>query len=384
MDYGSALRDLFLLDPQGRFLNHGSWGACPKSVFETQSRLRLERELAPDRFFEPTVLEVETNPLALAVESAARLMGATRETLAPVENATSAIQAVLNSTMFQPGDEILLSNHQYNAVKVAAALRCQQSGAGVRFVQIPPESDDDFIVQAYAAAVTSRTRLVILDHISSGTAMIFPVARICAALAGSGARILVDGAHAIGQIALDVAAIGCDYYTTNPHKWLYAPTGTGLVYSRDPDLKPAIVSHRAQEPFPVPFYYIGSRDYTAWLSLPAAVAFFDSMSPEGARAYAAELLAEADEMFAGMGVKPIRQNAPLMMRSYILPQTREADFTDTRQLKQHFWDKHRMQIFTTVWDGRLILRLSAAPYVDRSDLRVLFAELRETRWPVAV
>lgn len=381
LEYGRPLRDLWHLDPKAHFLNHGSWGACPKSVFDTQSRLRLERERAPDRAFEPTLVEIGHNPVALAIAPVADFIGAPRETVAPVENATVAIQAVLNDTILHPGDEILLSNHQYNSVKVAADFRCRQSGATMRFVDVPLGSDDGAIERAYSQAASSRTKLAILDHITSATAIILPIERLCKVLRKTDTRILVDGAHALGQIPFDITKIDCDFYTTNLHKWLYAPTGTALIYARERSLTPAIVSHRANDQFPIPFYYAGSRDYSAWLSGPAALAFFASLDPSAMRAHATQLLAHADRRLATFDIQPILSNGTLMMRSYVLPQSREAEMTDGHLLKHQLWDNARLAVFSIVWEGKLLLRLSAAPYADDEDIDVLCRELSARGWP---
>jgi isopenicillin-N epimerase len=211
--------------------------------------------------------------------------------------------------------------------------------------------------------------------------MTFPVERICESLRRQDLRILVDGAHAIGQIPLDVSAIDCDFYTTNPHKWFYAPTGTGLIYARDRALMPAIVSHRANDPFPIPFYYAGSRDYSAWLSIPSALAFFESLDAVAMRAHATDLLDQADTQLGALGIHPVRQNGPLMMRTYLVPQSREANMADGQRLKQQLWDNARLLVFSIVWEGQLLIRLSAAPYADSEDVDVLCRELRSRGWP---
>jgi len=384
VEYGRALRPLWHLAPEGRFLNHGSFGACPREVLAEQERIRLVMETQPDVFFRESIVPGEA-PTALRAAAAALadFVGAMADDIALVENATAGTQAVLRSIALAPGDEVLITDHTYNAVRVMAEARCAETGARIRVAKLPLPATADGIVEAFRAAVTPAVRLVIVDHITSATALVLPLERLMPELRRFGARVLVDGAHGVGQVPLDLTELGADWYVSNAHKWLFAPKGTAFLYA-SPDAArataPLVVSHYVGFGFPRAFDYVGTRDYTGWLALPAALRFYDSLQPDRARAYRARLIDHATRLMADLGASPVGEDALCgAMRSFVLPTRRPATPADAESLMRSLWHDHRIQAMPTVFGDRLLLRVCAHVYVDEDDLAALASALSKPK-----
>jgi isopenicillin-N epimerase len=280
------VRDAFTLDPDIVYLNHGSYGACPRMVLDEQSRLRAQLERQPVRF-----LGRELEPLLDDARRAlAAFVGADPAELAFVHNATSGVNAVLRSLTFAPGDEILTTDQAYNACRNALDWVAARAGVRVVVARVPfPPTGDDQVVDAVLAAVTARTRLALIDHVTSPTATIFPVRRLVPALEARGIDVLVDGAHAPGMLPLDLRALDAAYYVGNCHKWMCAPKGAGFLVARKDrhaGLVPAVVSHGLNLVSERPLYHllfdwVGTIDPTAWLCVPTAIAAVGAMLPGG-------------------------------------------------------------------------------------------------------
>ena len=384
--YGRGARPLWHLAPDAIFLNHGSFGACPREVLAEQDRLRLEMETQPDSFFRGHIMPTAGDtPLRQAIAVLARFVGAREEDLALVENATSGVQAVVRSMRLAPGDEILITDHTYNAVRLIVEARCAETGARATVVRLPIPADQDAIVEAFRASMTPGVRLAIVDHITSPTALVLPVERIAAEARKVGARVLVDGAHAVGQLPLDLARLGVDWYVSNAHKWLFAPKGTAFLHAA-PDAArltlPPLVSHHVGLGFPRSFDWVGTRDYTAWLALPAALRFFESLDPPAARAYREQLVRHATRRMVAIGAHPVADDSLCgSMRSFALPQSRPAAQADAEMLMQRLWDRDRIQSMATAFGDALLVRISAQAYVDEADIDALAAALDRDGWP---
>ena len=283
----NPLRDHWLIEPDLVFLNHGSFGACPKVVCEEQSRLRIEMERNPVRFL---WREIEPRIDAARAELAA-FLGADAEDLAFVTNATSAVNAVLRSLELAPGDELVTTDHGYNACNNVLAEYARRAGAKVIIARIPfPIAGPEYAAAEILAAVTPRTRLVLVDHVTSPTALVLPVAEIIRELEPRGIAVFVDGAHAPGMLPLDLGALRPSYYTGNLHKWVCAPRGAGFLFvrrERQAGLHPAVISHGYNTPregrsrFHDEFDWQGTLDVTAWLAVPAALRFCAGLVPGG-------------------------------------------------------------------------------------------------------
>jgi isopenicillin-N epimerase len=275
------------LDPAVTFLNHGSFGACPRPVLEAQQALRAQLEREPARFYEREA------PLLLraALEELARFLNAPAAGLAFVRNVTTAINSVLRSVPLPAGSELLVTDHEYNATRNVLEYVAAERGCRVVVAEVPfPTPGPEAVLEAVLERVSARTRLAVLDHVTSQTALVFPIAELVRALEARGVDVLVDGAHAPGMVDVDLGALAPAYYAANCHKWLCAPKGVGFLWVREDrraQVRPAVISHGANANVPrerrygVEFFWTGTDDCTPALALPAALRFLDGLLPGG-------------------------------------------------------------------------------------------------------
>ena len=267
---GRSVLGRFQLSPDLLHLNHGSYGAVPREVAAEQDRWRALIERNPTGFFKD-ILPGELRRLAGLL---ALRFGGRADDWVFCENATYAVNSVLASFPLKPGDEIVTTSHAYGAVLKAMRIWAERRGAQLAVANVPAivESEDE-VVDAVRRAFTPRTRLLIVDHITSATAIVFPVARIAAAARAANIAVMIDGAHAPGQLPLNVEEIGADWYTGNAHKWLFAPKGCGMLWtapSRQSVTLPVVLSHGAPDGYVAGFDWVGTRDVTPWLCFEAA------------------------------------------------------------------------------------------------------------------
>jgi isopenicillin-N epimerase len=277
----------WLLDPDVTFLNHGSYGACPQPVLDAQTEWRARMEREPVRFMGQELEGLLDNALA----DLAAFFGAQPEDLAFVPNATTGVNTVLRSLGLRPEDEILTTDHEYNACLNTIDEACRAGGGTMVVARVPfPLSSPDEVVDAITRAVSTKTRLAVVSHVTSPTGLIFPIERLVATLAERGIDMLVDGAHAPGMVPLELDALGAAYYAGNAHKWLCAPKGTGFLHvrrDRQPGVRPLVISHGANSPrtdrsrFRQELDWVGTADVTGYLAIPAALEFIGSLLPGG-------------------------------------------------------------------------------------------------------
>ncbi|HET9933369.1 MAG TPA: aminotransferase class V-fold PLP-dependent enzyme [Polyangiaceae bacterium] len=277
----------FLLDPALTFLNHGSFGACPRVVLDAQLAYRERLERDPVRFLAGDLEGL----LDVARQSAAAFVDAAPEDFVFVRNATSAVNTVLASFPFRAGDELLVTDHGYAACRNAAEYWAARASARVVEACLPwPLSDADAALDAIRRVLTPRTRFALVDHVTSPSALVLPIERIVAELRDRGVTVLVDGAHAPGMLPLSVRAVGADYYTGNFHKWCCAPKGAAFLATtpaRRGTLRPLVVSHGATADRPerprawLEFDWVGTEDPTAYLTVPHALDFIRTALPGG-------------------------------------------------------------------------------------------------------
>ncbi len=391
--------DHWTLDPSVAMLNHGSFGAAPRVVLEAQQawRARLERE--PVRFLDR---ELEVH-LALVRERLGAVIGAAPEDLAFVANASTGVNTVLNALRFGPGDELLSTDHEYNAVLNTLRHTAARDGAHLVLARIPfPIQSADEALDAILAAVTPRTRLAVVSHVTSVTALVLPIERIVRGLADRGVDTLVDGAHAPGQVPLDLDAIGAAYSTGNAHKWLCTPKGSAYLHvraDRRGGVRPLVVSHGANDRrtdrtrFRAEFDWMGTPDPTAILAIPAALDFLAALRPGGLTelmaANHALALAARDRLAEVLEVEPPVPDSIIgAMAAVPLPDDLPRD------VKARLYDEHRIEVPVSTWpvDAALgpgegprarLMRVSLQAYNDIGQVEALASALRSMRGSVS-
>ena len=377
------MSDLWVLDPDVVFLNHGSFGACPQPVLEYQADLRARMEAEPVLFFRN--LESYTDSVRSVL---GEFVGADPDDLAFVPNATTGVNTVLRSLPFETGDEILITDHGYNACRNAAVVVAARAGARAVTARIPfPIESPNQVTSAIAEAATPRTKLLVIDHVTSPTALIFPVEQIVSEMAARGVDTLVDGAHAPGMIPLDIEAIGAAYYTANAHKWMCAPKGAAFLHvrrDRQARILPTVISHGANSPrsdrsrFRLLFDWTGTDDPTAHMSIPKAIETMDSAATDGWSALMQNnrllALRARDVLADALRIAPPAPDGMLgaMAALPLWPASGAQPAKGSTPLEQRLWNDHRIEVPINVWPSwpRQLLRVSAQIYnsLDQYDL----------------
>jgi isopenicillin-N epimerase len=356
------MRDGFLLDPDVVHLNHGSFGACPVPVFEEYQRVQRELEEGPTDFFTRKVAkwfwgEAERPGRMLeARASLAAFLGVRVEDLVFVPNATSGLNAVIRSLRLEPGDEVLTTAHEYGAISMTWEF------AGATLVVCEPE---EIVVDR----IGPRTRAVSISHVTSATTLVFPVEEICAAARAAGVLAVVDGAHAPGQLPLDLESVGADVYAGNCHKWLCAPKGAGFLWVRPEHqewVEPLVVSWgwRDDADFAERHGWAGTRDPAAYLAVPKAIEVHATFDAERQRAVA-DL---AESRLAELGFSRLPGEPAPFMRAVELP-------PGDGELWQRLYTEYRIEAPVYEWEGRRFLRVSIGPYNDEEDIERLVTAL---------
>lgn len=391
-----ALADRWMLEPGVVFLNHGSFGACPRDVLEEQLRLRARIEAEPVRFF---VRELE-RMLDQVRSDLGAFLRADPEGIAFVPNATTGINAVLRSLDLQPGDEILVTDHEYNATRNAVDFVCERSGARVVLVEIPfPGVDPDTVVELVLSRVGAETRYAVLDHVTSQTGLVLPIERLVAELRRRGVETLVDGAHGPGMLDLDLRRIGAAWYAGNCHKWLCAPKGAALLYTRGDKratTRPAVISHGAnadrsdRSRYLVEFDWTGTDDPTPILCIPRAIRFLGDLHPGGWEEHVArnrELVLEGREKLRRVLEvdRPCPDEMIGMLASLPLPEAtnlgtdvpRTSSYTD--ELQDALMELFRCEVPVIPWPAppRRLIRISAQAYNHEEHYDYLAAALQK-------
>lgn len=378
----STLRDLFLLDPDVCFLNHGSFGAAPRPVMIAYQEWQNRLERQPVQF----IINELPQHLHAAREALGRFLHAPTNDLVYVPNATFGVNIVARSLALQPGDEILASDHEYGACDNVWALVCHKTGAVYKHQPIPlPVTTPQDVVEQFWQGVTPRTKVIFLSHITSPTALTLPIAAICARAREAGILTLIDGAHAPGQIPLDMQAIGADFYTGNCHKWMMAPKGAAFLYTRPERqalLEPLVVSWGYGDNWGFSFgsryldyfQWWGTKDPAAALTVPAAIDFMAAQGWEQVRKHCHELVQETmAQVCALTGLPPIYpddQGFYAQMAAMLLPVT-----TDTAVLKQRLYDDYQVEIPVSSWQQYKLIRISVQGYNTPADMDRLLAAL---------
>jgi isopenicillin-N epimerase len=370
---GRPLRRRFLLEPGTDFLNHGSYGAAPRRVLAAAARWQRRMEGNPDRFMRLVL----PGALRAAAARLARFLKSGEKDLVFVENATAGVNAVLRSFDLRPGDEILAHSHTYNAVRQAIRHVCSRSGAKLVEAEIAlPVKNEKSLEQAIAERFSRRTRLLVLDHVASPTGLIFPVKRLAAMARARGIRVLVDGAHAPGQLDLGIPALGVDWYAGNCHKWLFAPKGCAFLWARagaQAGLHPPVISHGYGKGFAAEFDWTGTRDFSNWLALPDALDFFLELKPSRIRKHGHRVVVEAASRIAAAWRTALDGPAGLhgSMMAIRLPD--QLQRRDPARLMAEWITQHRVVAAVMAIGGENWVRISAQAYNTAGDYDRLLA-----------
>ncbi len=374
-----ALRGEFALDPAWIFLNHGSYGARPRAVLARNQRWQQELEAQPVAFLGRRLPAL----LAEARSALAGYLGADADEVVNHSNVTTALNVVARSLPLAAGDEVLTTDHEYGALDRTWRFICAKRGA--RYVVQPlPERFDDpqAVVEAIWAGVTPRTRVLFLSHITSFSALILPIVPLIARARTAGIWTVIDGAHAVGQIPLDLHALGADFYGGNCHKWLCAPPGAGFLYARrdvQSLIEPLVVSWGWQARDPGPSRFVdeqerqGTRDYSAYLTVPAAIAYQVERGWPRVRAECHELVRYARERLAELtGLPPLAEDSSAWFAQMV---TAPLPPCDGAALAERLREEHRIEIPVTPWREREFIRVSAQGYTTRAEIDALLAAL---------
>jgi len=371
-----ALREQFLLDPDVVFLNHGSYGACPRPVFERYQAWQRELERQPVEFLGRRVRDL----LAGARVPLGELLGVGADDLVYVSNVTTALNIVARSLPLQPGDEILTTDHEYGALERTWTFVAERRQARLVVRRLPvPLGDPSEVVEAVWGGVTPRTRVLFLSHITSPTAVTLPIEPLIARARAAGIWTVIDGAHAPGQIDVNLTQLDADFYGGNCHKWMAAPKGAGFLYVKPEQqrlIEPVVVSWGWRPIEPGPSTYIdalerqATHDPSAYLSVPDAIAFQRDHNWPRVRQECHALVRLARERMAELtGTPPLVDDDPrwfAQMASMPLPAACNAEV-----LKQRLYDEYRVEIPAMRWGDVPCLRVSVQGYNTRADIERL-------------
>lgn len=357
----------FLLDPGVIFLNHGSFGATPVEILAVQQDLRQRMEREPVDF----LVRQLPGLLAAARERAARFVGARPQDLVFVPNATAGVGAVLRSLALRPGDELLTTNHRYNAVFQAMRREAGRAGARVLEARIPwPVQDPAALSQAVLAGIGPRTRLLVVDQITSPTGLILPVEDIVAGARARGVAVLVDGAHAPGQVELDLARLGADWWVGNLHKWVCAPKGAALLWTapeHQGQARPPVTSHGADLGYHPEFDWPGTFDPTAWLAAPAAMDLHEAEGGPALRAAHHALVQAGRLLLSEALARPLPH--PDDPRFYGSMAAISVGLPASQALALHtaLWTQHRIEVPVSPFEDEAVLRISGFALYNRPE-----------------
>ncbi len=378
------------LDPNTTYLNHGSFGPSPLVVRQVREEWSAKLERQPMRFFCRQMEE----ELHHAAEHLAKFLHTKAARLALVDNATIAMNVVADGVDLQPGDEVLLTDHEYGAVRNIWNRKCQQTGAKVVTVQLPFPLNDDGVVDAISDAISENTRIIVVSHVTSPTAAILPVKRICQLAKQRGVLTAIDGPHAIAMLDVKLDDIGCDFYCASCHKWLCAPFGSGFLWVHP--------KHHSKVRCPITSWggsiagrqacwqdrinWLGTRDPAPLLSIPAAMEFLSDIGLEIFRQHAHQLVSVArQQLLALEGVGPFctcTEADVVSMFAVELPQPADWEpgyHGQPDPLQVELRDKHGIETPVAAWNGRRFLRVSAHLYNAMEDVERLLTNVSSSR-----
>ena len=372
-----TLGDMFLLDPEITFLNHGSFGACPKPVFKAYQDWQRKLESQPVQFM--------TNQVYSALEksrvSMSQFVGCDEDELVFFQNPTTAVTNVIFNLNLNPGDEILMSNHEYGALVRGWKEWGKKTGINIiqQEISTPVMTEEKFI-EEFWKGLTPKTKVIFLSHITSATALIFPIEKIVNMAREKGILTIIDGAHVPAHIPLNIHELGCDFYTGACHKWLCGPKGSSFLFVKKDHqdwVKPVVVSWGPDGDDPTPsaflqdFQWQGTRDMSAFLTMPTAIDFYK----KEIRPYQAacqKIIQDAySELQSTFNSLPISPGGSWLgqMVAHPLPSQKKPD------LKEKLWKDHQIEIPIFEWEGQEFIRISIQVYNSKNDVNLLMSAL---------
>ncbi|HSG01976.1 MAG TPA: aminotransferase class V-fold PLP-dependent enzyme [Vicinamibacterales bacterium] len=383
MTFGRHMLKHWPLDPAVTYLNHGTVGVTPRVVLAMQQQIRDEMERQPSKFMLRDLSgwigrpQADPTRMRLAAAVVASFVGAEPADLVFVDNATGGANAVLRSFPFRPGDEILVTDLGYGAVTKAAEYAARMRGAVVTTAVMPyPRFDPAAAVAAIERALTARTRVAVIDHVTSESALVLPLAQIAARCHARGVLVLADGAHAPGMLPLDLPSLGVDWYVANLHKWAHAPRSAGFLWAhpdRQTDLHPPVISWGLDEGFTTEFDWVGTRDPSPWLAAPAGIAFLEELGFDALRTYNHELAWRAARYLTDRWQTPldIRPEHIGSMVTVPLPESLGSTADDAVRLRNALLFDKAIEVQLHAGHGRLWTRVSAQVYNEDGDIERL-------------
>lgn len=377
-------KDLFLLNPETVYLNHGSFGACSKPVFEVYQKWQRKLENQPCHFYLNELLD----ELKKARQELSKFINEAPDNVVYIPNATFGINAVARSLPLKKGNEVLATDHEYGACDRAWNYICKKRKATYIQQHIPiPLTSGDVFVEQFWQAVTPRTKIIFISHITSSTAQHFPVEEICTRARKANILTVIDGAHTIGQIPLDLHKIGADFYVSNAHKWLCTPKGVAFLYAR-PEvqnlIEPLIVGwgwgedrqFTSGSDFLDYFQWLGTNDLSAYLSVPAAIKFQNDNNWPAIQKECHELLKSALKNIEEVTGYPSMYGNDSFYHQMAIFQLPHID--DIKSYKVNLYKNYRIEIPYIIWNDSQFLRLSVQCYTTQSDIEKLLEALKKT------
>jgi isopenicillin-N epimerase len=382
--FGHGCLPSWPLEPGLTYLNHGTVGVTPLPVLEAQRAIRDEIERNPSRYLLRELCQIvvgQPRPdkprLRQAADAVAEFAGARGDDLVFVDNTTTGANAILRSWPLQAGDEILVSDFGYGGVTRAVTFAARERGAVVRTAAMPyPVRSADEVIEAFAAAITTKTTLAVVDHVTSESALVLPLAAIAERCHARGVPVLADGAHAPGAIALDIPSLGVDWYVGNLHKWLWVPRSSGILWAppaRQPALHASVISWGLDLGFQAEFDLPGTRDPSPHLSAPAAIAFMRQLGVDAVRQYNHSLAWNGARLLAERwGTSFVTPEGMIgTMATVMLPETLGSTADDAARLRDALLFGERIEVQLHAFRGRLYVRICGQVYIEPADIERL-------------
>jgi isopenicillin-N epimerase len=382
--FGHAWLASWPLEPGLTYLNHGTVGVTPLRVLDAQRGIRDDIERNPSRYLLRELCEIvvgQPRPdrprLRQAADAVGEFVGVPGADLVFVDNTTTGANAILRSSPLQGGDEILVSDFGYGGVIRAVTYAARERGAIVRTAAMPyPVRSADEVVEAFAVAITPKTKLAVVDHITSESALVLPLAAIAERCHARGVPVLADGAHAPGAITLDIPSLGVDWYVGNLHKWLWVPRSSGILWTspaRQAALHSSVISWGLDRGFHAEFDMPGTRDPSPHLSAPAAIAFMRELGVDAVRQHNHELAWNGARHLAGRwGTDFVTPESMIgTMATVMLPEKLGSTADDAARLRDALLFGDRIEVQVHAFRGRLYVRISGQVYIEPADIERL-------------